>query len=162
MRALAIRPARIEEAVPLSDFAWRSKAHWGYDAAFMARCRDALTVEPRHIAGGLCLVAEREVGVLGFIAVDPMAGDRAEIAQLFVEPDAIGRGVGRALVNAATRLLEQQGVPVLQTAADPHAEAFYHRAGFRTVGREPSESIPGRFLPTVRLELRPAIPDVGD
>ncbi|MGI5472915.1 hypothetical protein [Streptomyces sp. CA-132043] len=39
-----IRPAFATEAETLSDLALRSKAHWGYDTAFLGACRDELTV----------------------------------------------------------------------------------------------------------------------
>ena len=46
----SIRPARAEEATTLSALALRAKAHWGYDEAFVAAYRDALTVRPGDIA----------------------------------------------------------------------------------------------------------------
>ncbi len=36
---ISIRPAQPEEAALLSDLALRSKAHWWYDADFLASCR---------------------------------------------------------------------------------------------------------------------------
>jgi hypothetical protein len=39
-----IRKARPDEAGELTELALRSKAHWGYDEAFMASCREELTV----------------------------------------------------------------------------------------------------------------------
>lgn len=157
MQDIRLRPARYDEATALSDLACRSKAHWGYDAAFMAQCRDELTVGQRHIDGALCLVAEDAAGLLGFIAADLVAADRAEITLFFVEPAAMGKGVGSTLLNRAIAMLEERGVAMLETAADPHAEGFYQRAGFMTVGREASTSIPGRSLPAVRRQLAPVM-----
>ncbi len=39
-----IRPARADEARELGEPAFRSKAHWGYGAAFMEACREDLAV----------------------------------------------------------------------------------------------------------------------
>jgi len=39
-----IRPARREECGLLTELALRSKAVWGYDAAFMEACREELTI----------------------------------------------------------------------------------------------------------------------
>lgn len=41
---ITLRLADVSEREPLTELCIRSKAHWGYDAAFMALCRDALTV----------------------------------------------------------------------------------------------------------------------
>ena len=43
-----IRLARREEAAALSELCARSKAVWGYDAAFMALARAALKSNPRR------------------------------------------------------------------------------------------------------------------
>ena len=155
MEGISLRPARLDEAPKLTDLAMRSKAHWGYDAAFMEHCRDELTVTARHIRGALCLVAEAADQALGFIAAEISTPGEAEISLLFVAPEAIGQGIGRALIEAATAHFASHGIEALVTAADPHAEAFYHRVGFTTVGVEPSGSITGRSLPIVRRELAP-------
>jgi hypothetical protein len=42
-----IRPARPDEAGAISALALRSKGHWGYDAAFLAACRENLTIGSR-------------------------------------------------------------------------------------------------------------------
>ncbi|MEE8545291.1 MAG: hypothetical protein V3T29_05715 [Alphaproteobacteria bacterium] len=61
-----IRPARPGEAAALTDLALRSKAHWGYDAAFMAACRAELTVTPAQAASGLVQVYEEGGRAFGF------------------------------------------------------------------------------------------------
>lgn len=42
---------------------------------------------------------------------------------------------------------------VLEVDADPNAEAIYAKLGFQTFSRSPSGSIPGRWLPRMRLAL---------
>ncbi len=72
---------------------------------------------------------------------------------LFVEPAAIGRGIGRALwqhLVAEARRLELAKVTI---ESDPNAEAFYRAMGATTVGTAPSASIPGRRLPLMELAL---------
>lgn len=155
LEGIQLRPARLDEAQSLTDLAWRSKAHWGYDAAFMELCRDELTVTGRHISGALCLVAEEADRALGFIATEISGPMEAEISLLFVASEALRRGIGRALIEAASAHFARHGFAALVTAADPHAEAFYHGVGFATVGVEPSGSVPGRALPIVRRELAP-------
>ena len=46
-----------------------------------------------------------------------------------------------------------QGAKTLEVDADPNAEVIYARLGFRTIGRSPSGSIPGRWLPRMALSL---------
>ena len=39
MSPISLRPARRDEAEPLTALVIRAKASWGYDAAFIDRCR---------------------------------------------------------------------------------------------------------------------------
>ena len=50
MMQAELRRALPDEAANLSALALRSKALWGYDAAFMEACRSPLTVDPEAIA----------------------------------------------------------------------------------------------------------------
>ncbi|HEY6741630.1 MAG TPA: hypothetical protein VI110_04665, partial [Lapillicoccus sp.] len=60
-----IADGRADEAGTLSDLALRSKAHWGYGAAFLEACRDELTLRPEQAAG--TRVLRDSVGtVMGF------------------------------------------------------------------------------------------------
>src|ERR1044072_5560626 len=92
-----IREARPDEAEMLSALAMRSKGHWGYDAEFLAACRADLTLTPRDIAVSAAFVCEDASGVLGFSRVVMMDERTAELDDLFVDPTAIGAGVGKML-----------------------------------------------------------------
>ena len=81
-----IRCARPDEAAGLSDLAFRSKAVWGYDAAFMERCRDDLAVTPEPLATSY-YVLERGGRVLGFYNLTETPGG-VFLHSLFVAPDA--------------------------------------------------------------------------
>ncbi|MFJ8883931.1 GNAT family N-acetyltransferase [Streptomyces sp. NPDC102402] len=149
---MQLRPGRPEEAAVLTGLALRSKAHWGYDQAFMASCRDELTVRPGDTAGGRAVVAEEDGRVLGFTTLsgEPPAG---ALAMMFVEPDSIGRGVGRLLFEHTMAQARRLGFVRLTIDADPHAEPFYTAMGAVRIGATPSGSIPGRELPLLELVL---------
>ena len=147
---ITLRPAVPAEAGALSRLALRSKGHWGYDEEFLAACRAELTLRPEQGDGVHIVVAERGGTVLGFhrLAGEPPV---AELADLFVDPDAIGQGVGALLLADAVGRARALGISRLLIDADPHAEGFYAHLGARRIGSVASGSIPGRELP--RLEL---------
>ncbi|WP_119420366.1 GNAT family N-acetyltransferase [Desertibaculum subflavum] len=149
---IAVRPARAEEAAALSELCFRSKASWGYDAAFMQRSRAALTVKPTAIAAGRVIVAAEGEALLGVVAVE-VDGDTADLDLLFVEPAAFGRQVGRKLLDAAAALARQRGARRMTILADPGARPFYEKAGARFIRMAPSDAIPGRELPLLELAL---------
>jgi GNAT superfamily N-acetyltransferase len=131
----------------------RSKAHWGYDAEFMRRCVPFLTVSEQSIAEGRVLVATDEAGrSVGMASVMPV-GDDAELGLMFVDPVAIGGGVGRALFGEAVRLARRLGYRRMTILADVNAAPFYERMGARFLHDAPSDAIPGRTLPFYEYEL---------
>jgi GNAT superfamily N-acetyltransferase len=142
---VALRPARPEEAEALSELALRSKGHWGYDAAFLARARPELTVRPSDIERFVIRVAEERGRVLGFSAVD-IDGAPAELLALWVDPVAIGTGVGRALLHDALGTAAEHGAGGLFVESDPNAEGFYLHHGARRLGERRSSSTK-RLLP---------------
>ena len=72
---------------------------------------------------------------------------------LFVEPSAIGRGVGRALLADARRDAASRGWTTLRVESDPGAEGFYLAHGARRVGLVSSGSVTGRELPLLELPV---------
>jgi len=151
---LLVRPARPDEAEPLTALVLRSKAHWGYDEAFMAACREELAVAAEEVvAHRTAVVEDRDGGaVLGMVTVEGEP-PRGVIGMLFVDPGAMGRGVGRLLYAHALRVAADLGFTRLTIDADPNAEAFYRRMGAVTVGRTPSGSVPGRTLPLMTVDV---------
>lgn len=147
-----IRRARLDEAASLTDLALRSKAHWGYDADFMARAVPELTVPPAAMTDHEVWVLENAtVGVVGFHRVIP--GDPAVLEDLWLEPHAIGRGLGRILWRHAAGVARAGGAKAMEFDAEPYALGFYERMGAVQIGATPSRIIPGRVLPRMRLDL---------
>lgn len=149
---IEIRPARPDEAAELSALALRSKGHWDYPAEWMARYRATLTLTPDQLAATRVLVAEADGRVAGFAVVegDPPEG---ELGHLWVDPPAIGTGVGRALFTHAMDTARAAGLSSLMIHSDPHAEGFYLAMGAVRIGDVASTSIPGRRIPLLRFSL---------
>jgi GNAT superfamily N-acetyltransferase len=147
----SVRAGRRGEAGAISALALRSKGHWGYDAAFLEACRDDLTIDPDWCDGVRLVVAEEDGVLLGYarIAGGPPV---AELAGLFVDPPAIGRGVGSLLLRHALGIAAGLGIDTLEIDSDPYAEPFYLHAGAVRTGAAVSTVDPTRLLP--RLELR--------
>ncbi len=151
-RKLCIRPARADEAEILTGLSLRSKAFWGYDASFLARCRAVMTVKARSIDTYPHYVAELDGRIAGFYGFEPEAAG-VGLDYLFVETDLVGRGVGRALWRHAVDTARGLGHPALIVVSDPNAEGFYLKMGCRRIGTRPSELENGRQLPLLRLVL---------
>lgn len=150
---LTIRPARLDEAQALSELCRRSKAHWGYDAGFMALSEASLTVRPAQITAGHVLVAEREGKTVAVASLNPLGAHTIDLQHLFVEPDEIDHGIGRSLFSAACELARALGGKMLSILSDPYAEAFYKQMGATRIGDAPSDAVPDRMLPLLEFPL---------
>ncbi|MEU6912978.1 GNAT family N-acetyltransferase [Streptomyces olindensis] len=150
-----IRPARATEAGVLTDLALRSKAHWGYDAGFLEACRDELTLAADEVARRRTTVADRDGRILGFATLEgePPTG---VLGMMFVEPQAIGQGIGRLLFERTIAAGRDLGFTRLTIDADPNAEPFYRAMGAVRVGEVPSGSIAGRVLPQLVVTIHRA------
>jgi ribosomal protein S18 acetylase RimI-like enzyme len=85
---------------------------------------------------GSAVIAEERGDVLGF-ACGVMEGLRiGDLTELYVRPDARGRGIAGALVRAVVAGLRERGALFLTGGVGPDnapARNFYEKAGFRTV-----------------------------
>ncbi|MDT0342841.1 GNAT family N-acetyltransferase [Streptomyces litchfieldiae] len=150
MDEISLRTAEPDEAPALTALTRRSKAHWGYPRAMLERWADMLTVSSATIRDGNVVVAERNGVVAGYYQLtgEPPHG---ELADLFLEPDVIGTGLGRTLWEHAVASARDAGFRTLTLESDPHAEGFYLRMGAERVGER--EVAPGRRLPVMRITV---------
>lgn len=150
-----IRDARPVECGLLSALALRSKAHWDYSDDFLEACRDELTYTAEQISDEdyAFRVIEADDRIAGFFALHQVSASELELEALFVEPECIGTGLGKALMDAACLTLAESSASIMRIQGDPNAQKFYIDAGAELVGVRESESIPGRFLPLFELRI---------
>jgi GNAT superfamily N-acetyltransferase len=153
---LTIRPVQCQDATLLSALALRSKAYWGYSEEFMAACKDELNYTSKQFegpqyCGHVCLAS----GVpIAFYLLEKTSDSIAELDALFVEPEYIGKGVGRLLIEHAKKQAKQLGYITIVIQGDPHAEHFYTSVGALHSGTRESGSIPGRQLPLFIIRIQ--------
>ena len=76
------------------------------------------------------------------------------LEDLFVEPDAMGKGYGKRLFEHAQQMARAAGYSEIQWESDPNAEAFYLKMGAERIGEKHSLLIKGRVLPQMRIVLK--------
>lgn len=120
----------------------------------MERVAGELVVADEPIAEARVFVAERAamavgMAALGVTEIDANApGFRpVEIDALFVAPEAIATGVGRALWDHLAGAARAQGATCLIVESDPNAVGFYQRMGAQATGQMSAPAPPMRRLP---------------
>jgi ribosomal protein S18 acetylase RimI-like enzyme len=145
--------AEPDDADALTRIAFAAKSYWGYPERWIEQWQEALTITPEFISDNEVYGAVFEEEIAGFYAL--VARDReVELEHLWVLPEHIGAGIGRALFDHAVRRAAALGVTTLSIEADPNAEGFYRRMGARRVGENVYE-IEGhrRELPLLILDV---------
>jgi GNAT superfamily N-acetyltransferase len=152
---LTIRQAYVREAGLISNLALLSKGHWGYGEDFLRQCADELTYPPEQLSTSrfYFAVALRKTKIVGFYGLHFGENSTYELEALFVEPDSIGRGIGKMLLNDAIDHLKQRGADKLLIQGDPNAAEFYQGNGGKLIGQLASHSIPGRSLPLFEINI---------
>lgn len=152
MNKSVIRPAAAGESGLLTEITYRSKAHWGYDEAFMAVARPQMAITEAMIANGYFSLLEIDGQVAGYCSLESPVGEAITLENLFIEPAFIGKGCGEQLLRHAMKQAIELGYHRLEVVSDPNAEGFYRKMGGVRTGETPGAT-PGRFLPTLRFEL---------
>lgn len=149
---MRIRPAVASECAQLSALAMRAKAHWGYTEAQLEAWRAGLEITEAILSTRLAFVSELDQRIVGFYVLAPMNGGW-ELDHLWVTPESIGQGIGRALVMHARKTAQARGARAILVDADPNAEAFYRACGATRVGETaaPIEGQPDRVRPQLSL-----------
>jgi len=135
-----LRLARPEEHGALEDLQRRASLELPEYRDQLLDNPDAIYLPEGQIANGQVIVAELEGEIAGFAAV--VGG---ELDGLFVEPDLWGRGIGRALADAATHEARNRGL-ALSVIANPRARLFYEICGFSVEGE-----VETRFGPALKM-----------
>ncbi len=147
-----IRAARPADAETLSGIALRAKAHWGYSTELIELWADDLRVSPESCDGKSVWLLESEGIVAGFGEV-LIRDEYAILDDLWTDPPHMGKGFGRALFQHLCAIATEAGAEHICLEADPFAKSFYEHMGARVVGEVQSESVPGRTLPLMQIDL---------
>ena len=94
-------------------------------------------------------VAERERAIVGFGQLDSRRG---EVEACYVAPDAVGSGVGSALLARMEEVARQLGHASLRLNSTLNAEPFYASRGYRRLGSAIHRVSPKVELACVRME----------
>jgi GNAT superfamily N-acetyltransferase len=142
-----LRPAVPDDYERVRELTFESKAHWGYDRDFVRRWAEGLGFEGDEERW----VAELDGAIVAWAALVPPVDGVAVLDDLWVDPAAMGRGLGSRLFRLAADRARGLGAERLEWGAEPNAVGFYEKLGGRKVRDHVTEW--GRVAPWMGLEL---------
>ena len=113
-----IRGACEEDAGALTEIAFAAKRHWRYPENWLREWQEVLTITPEYILENPTFVAAVEGEIVGFGAVQ-VEGCEAVLDHLWVLPQFMGRGIGRALFQRAEEIARASGAVRMRIVGDP-------------------------------------------
>ena len=125
--------AKAEDADALTAIAHTAKRSWGYPERWIEAWRDILTMRPDFIAANIAFCAKDESGPVGFYVLTKEE-DGLHLDHLWIDPNSMGHGIGRALFEHAVARATAAGFTTIKIEADPNAEGFYQRMGAQRIG----------------------------
>src|SRR6267143_1520343 len=120
-RRMNIRPAQGHEAEALSALALKAKASWGYAADTIELWKQDLSISTDAITSRPTFVAAVGDEIVGFYSLLP-SNHSWKLDHLWVLPQFMDRGIGRALVAHALETAARGGACSVTVDADPNAE----------------------------------------
>jgi len=144
---ITVRAARAADEERLRELTFESKAHWGYDRDLVRSWADGLSFP------GDCerWVAEADGELLAWAGLTPPADGIAVLDHLWVDPAAMGRGLGSRLFRLTADRARELGAERLEWSAEPNALGFYEKLGGRKLRDHVTEW--GRLAPWMGLDL---------
>ena len=144
---VTVRAARAADEERLRELTFESKAHWGYDRDLVRSWADGLSFP------GDCerWVAEADGELLAWAGLTPPADGIAVLDHLWVDPAAMGRGLGSRLFRLTADRARELGAERLEWSAEPNAVGFYEKLGGRKLREHVTEW--GRVAPWMGFDL---------
>lgn len=143
------------DAKDLTELTIRSKSHWNYGKKQIEAWREELTITEKYIDDNHIYKLVIDKLLIGFYAYQAESETDIKLNYLFVEPKYIGQGYGQLLMTDFLRRVENSEFERVILDADPNAEKFYNKFGFRMIGKLKS-SLKNRFLPIMELRIKQA------
>ena len=145
---VTVRAARPADEGRLRELTFESKAHWGYDLDLVRGWADGLDFE----SGQERWVAEADGAIVAWAGLAPPGEDGvAVLDHLWVDPAAMGQGVGSRLFRVAADRARDLGATGLEWSAEVNAVGFYEKVGGRKLREHVTEW--GRVAPWMGLDL---------
>lgn len=143
-----IRDATPEDVNVLREIFRRSALSNDGDRRALLANPDALEFSPPAETDGHSRVVVADGDQIVGFATSLVVRDVIELEDLFVDPDWMRRGIGRAMVVDAMEVARQRGIQRIEVTANPHAVTFYEKTGFAV-----DQDVETRFGPAPRMHL---------
>ncbi len=147
-----VEKANCDDHLIITKITKKSKAHWGYSDDQMRLWDDELTVKPQDFDRMQFYKLIVNSRIIAYYAYNEQSASSIKLESLFVLPGFIGLGLGKLLLSDLMKRLQRTSYQKIILDADPHAEEFYLKQGFKIIGQKKT-SIKNRYMPIMEKPI---------
>ena len=140
--------AAINDNKLLTEITIASKSHWGYSEVEIKKWIPELTITSEYLQKNYVYKLIASDKLVGFFAFIIRSKDTIELDFFFVSQKHIGSGYGAVLMNHFLAKVKELKYHKVFLIADPNAETFYAKFGFKVTDYKKSNIIE-RLLPVM-------------
>ena len=148
---MMIKKLGCEHAEALTTLTFISKVYWGYTKSQMDLWKKELTITVDSFSEYQFYGLIKENEIVGYYSYQ-IQKDHCYLDNLFIHPDYLHKGHGKLLVKDLHSRIQSLEKTHIYLYADPHAEGFYLKMGYQTVGQK-TTAIKDRYLPIMTFYL---------
>jgi GNAT superfamily N-acetyltransferase len=126
---MLVRPGSLDDLPGMAAVFRRAVLTNEGDRNLLFEHPELMVLEP-PAGDDVVLVAEVTARLVGFATARALGDNTLTVRDLFVDPDHMRSGVGRALIDAVVAAARRSGRTRIEVEANRHAVAFYGRLGF--------------------------------
>ncbi len=126
---MLVRPGSLDD-VPAMAWVFRRAVLTNEGDRDLLSEHPELTVLEPPAEDDVVLVAEVTGRLVGFATARALDDDAFTVTDLFVDPDHMRSGIGRALIEAVVVVATRSERTRIEVEANRHSVAFYRRLGF--------------------------------
>ena len=139
MENYTIRSASADDADRLTELSFASKRYWRYPEHYFQVWKQELTITKSYIKQHTVYTLRNTTAIIGYYGLVELKEQVAVpgivlwpgywLDHMFVDPDHIGKGIGRMLFDHLCSLCKQRRIETVHLLADPKAMKFYEKMG---------------------------------
>lgn len=142
-----------QHASLLTEITISAKRHWNYPEEWIQEWIPAMTISSEYISANEVWAAVKEDKPIAYYSL-AQNDEGLWLDNLWVLPEYIGQGIGKALFEHALERCKIKEVSVLKIEADPNAQSFYKKMGAKKVSEHHTQILGiDRILPIMEIKL---------
>lgn len=151
---ISIKKATLNDLNEINSLLRISKSYWGYNKDFIDRFMQRFGVTMEYLENNIIKLFYIDARLAGFYNFETNIENLFELANFFLHPDFIGKGIGKTLWDACCQTAIEQGQAEFILWCDPNAEHFYLKMGCEKIGIRQSPMMPDRYPAILKFKIQ--------